>query len=76
MSYAVSLTVMVVLDFILIPPFHVVGAAVAALVSQLVGSLVALAFYLRWEWDARGFIPRPRDVVYLVQTVMELVRRR
>jgi O-antigen/teichoic acid export membrane protein len=53
-AVGVGLVVTVVLDFLLIPPFHATGAAVASAVAYTVNSLVLLWFLLRLGRPVRG----------------------
>jgi O-antigen/teichoic acid export membrane protein len=62
-----SLVLGIVLDLVLIPPFHATGAAVAASLSFVVGGIVALAVYRqreRFEWRSLA-IPHLHDLAVL-----------
>jgi O-antigen/teichoic acid export membrane protein len=54
LAVGVGLAVTVVLDLLLIPPFHATGAAVASAVAYTVNSLVLLWFLLRAGGPAPG----------------------
>lgn len=63
----VSLTLGIVLDFVLIPPFGATGAAAAAAGGLLAGGSTALVLYLRLaRFPARTlFMPEPGDLELL-----------
>lgn len=65
-SFAISFAVMVALDLILIRPYGEMGAAVAALVSAIVGFAVAVQFYRHGDWNWREFVPGRSDVATLL----------
>lgn len=73
-SFVWSFGVMVALDLVLIRPFGIVGAAVAALVASAAGLIAAGSYYASGSWSLRDFLPRPTDVTYLVATVKDLAR--
>jgi O-antigen/teichoic acid export membrane protein len=77
-SFTVSLFAMVAGDLLLIPPYGVQGAAVAALISSLAGLGVVLG---RRHVDSvtpplRGFVPTVDDLAYVRQVVGELLGQR
>ena len=72
-SFAVSFTIMVVADFLLIEPFGGVGAGLASVVASGVGLLLAVDHYRRRDWDGRAFLPGWHDVRSLVAYFRGLV---
>ena len=72
-SFAVSFTIMVVGDFLLIEPFGGVGAGLASFVASGVGLLLAVDHYRRRDWDGGAFLPGWQDVRSLVAYVRGLV---
>jgi len=65
-SIGVAFVLTVVLDFVLIPKYGAMGAAVASAVAYLIGGLTMCMFFarvfaLRW----RSLMPRPSDVKLL-----------
>jgi O-antigen/teichoic acid export membrane protein len=75
-SFAATLGLMVALDLILIPPFHLVGAALASTVAYGLGLAICV-----WERRGRGahqlaaLIPRGGDVLDLAHGIRSLLRR-
>lgn len=75
-SFAPAVAAMVVLDFVFIPPFGIVGAAVAFDLSLLVGLAVSTAVYRSTASGPRALqalVPGPRDFVQLIVTPWQLV---
>ena len=70
-SFVISCTVMVSLDFLMIGPWGAVGAAVASLIASALGVVVAFLYYRRWGWPWRSMIPRPADLGALARTVRD-----
>lgn len=72
-SFALSFSTMVLLDFVLIPPFGGIGAGTASLVAPCLGLVVAALFYRRVGADWRSFVPRWRDVGALARTLQVML---
>ncbi len=75
-SFAVSFTVMTVIDLALIGRFGAVGAAVASLVAPGVGLLVAWRYHRASGQDWRELVPRPGDFRSFAGAVRGMLRGR
>jgi O-antigen/teichoic acid export membrane protein len=78
-SSAIALGATVVLDLVLIPPFGIVGAAVASLVAYSIAAAAMVAFFLRETGvSVRELIPTWRDVQALLRrgvSILATLRR-
>lgn len=77
-SFGASLVVMLIADVALIPPFGILGAAVAALLGSAVGLGVVIAPGRsggRVTPGAAGFLPTRSDVSHLASTLSGLLGR-
>jgi stage V sporulation protein B len=71
-SSALALAATIVLDLALIPPFGIVGAAIASLGAYLVASLAMVVFYVRTTGaSAKRLVPRSSDLGALVRAAFE-----
>ncbi len=78
-SFAVSLGVMVVLDFLLIPLLGINGAALASVIAPTIGLVHCLAAYSRGSWwplGLRDFVPGGRDIKAAARLILGLLTRR
>jgi O-antigen/teichoic acid export membrane protein len=75
-SYGLSLIIMLILDFTLIPIFNIEGAAVAASISSIVGFNVCLAYYKkiigRDNISLKDFLPQVTDFTSLIQSAQQV----
>lgn len=69
MSFLASFVTMIALDFLLIPSFGAVGAAIGALASSIVGIGISFYYYVRWGWQISSFMPNGSDVDLLMSTM-------
>jgi O-antigen/teichoic acid export membrane protein len=75
-AIAVAFVVVVGLDIVLIPSYGAEGAALASTVAYSLGGVaVVLIFARALGARARDLIPRPRDVPWLVNQLVERIRR-
>jgi O-antigen/teichoic acid export membrane protein len=79
-SWAANLTVMIGLDFALIPALGIVGGAVASSAGSAIGAFVTVAFHPSMGAASRAkfagmCLPRPDDVRQVIAGVRALVRR-
>jgi O-antigen/teichoic acid export membrane protein len=81
-SFALSVITMVVLDFALIPSMGIIGAALASVVSPMVGLAYGFIAYRRSVFPltrARDLLPRPGDVRQVLASAVvgarEMMRR-
>jgi O-antigen/teichoic acid export membrane protein len=75
-SFGVSLTVMCMLDYLLIPRFGILGAAAAATVGPALGLITCFVSYRRLEghlFRLAGFLPTLRDCRFLAATWRRLI---
>ena len=78
-SYAANMGVMVSLDYALIPPLGITGAAVASVVGAAVGLAICLGPYRntgQTNVGLRDFIPTVGDVHDLVLLLKQVALRR
>ncbi len=68
-SFASSFVLMVLLDFVLIPPLAATGAAIAASVSSAVGFVVATLAWRDQGFGCRNLMPRATDVADLMALI-------
>ena len=74
-SFGLNVGVMLVLDFVLVGSFGIVGAAVASLVGSFAGLVVCIRDFRRNSARATALVPRTNDLVGVVRSVRELWRR-
>lgn len=72
-SFSISFVIMVVLDFILIGPLGIVGAATASLVSSAVGFAMAVFYFRREGGDPGALVPGFGDAARFVTTLREMI---
>jgi O-antigen/teichoic acid export membrane protein len=71
-TYGLTLVVMVALDFLLIPVFGIIGAAVASSISALAGLALCVVRYKRDGITGSEMIPRWADCVALLRTLRSI----
>jgi O-antigen/teichoic acid export membrane protein len=75
-SFSASLATMLALDFLLIPPLDIAGAALAAVAGTALGLAVCLLRYRRDKGGLASLVPRPADFSEVLRTPGRLLRRR
>ncbi len=76
-SFTPAVVAMVMLDIVLIPPFGIIGAAVAFDVSLFIGLGVSLGVYHMTTREARALlalVPRTSDFIQLARAPLRIVR--
>ena len=72
---AFALAVTIILDFALIQPYQIAGAAIASSISYLISALLSL-YWFRKEtqigWK-ETVIPKTQDLIYLVKRVNQII---